>query len=119
MTGPVKTDDIREAARIIVRRSTGDVTGAGGVGLPAFPYYGRPSEAERLIELARQNMESGLRALVEDARAGNPHAMKRLKIFGRISDPALATQLALLNHDQRRARLSQLRAEKRRRKARK
>ncbi len=83
-----------------------------------------PKGLERLelpdeLEAARANLESGLRTLITKAKAGDVGASKKLRIFGSVSDPALATRLALMSHDQRRAYLAHARAERGRKAARK
>ncbi len=62
---------------------------------------------EDVVEEETKRLSKGLEGLLEDARGedgpAKVSATKRLKIFGSVSDPVLATKLALMNRDQRRA----------------
>jgi hypothetical protein len=71
-----------------------------------------PGQIERVgevIEGARADAEARLRAVISAARAGQPQAVRKLKIFGAVEDPALATKLALMNNRQRRVYLASIR----------
>lgn len=60
-----------------------------------------------IVDEETRRLENGLKALLNDARGkdgpAKVAATKKLKIFGAVTDPVLATRLALMSRDQRRA----------------
>ena len=67
-------------------------------------------EREHMEAVVKQEMErrrAGLAALIGDAKGpegpAKVAAFKRLKVFGTVSDPELATKLALMSRKERRA----------------
>ncbi len=69
---------------------------------------------EAIVEEETKRLSKGLEGLLEDARGedgpAKVSATKRLKIFGSVSDPVLATKLALFSHDERRRYLARQKA---------
>jgi len=75
---------------------------------PGRPEDLRMSQAETdaaagVLEEARVNAAEKLKGIIADARAGKPDAVRKLKLYGSITDPALATKMVLMNRSQRQA----------------
>lgn len=61
---------------------------------------------EGVLEEERARTAEVLKSVIDEARAGKPAAVKRLKLFGSYS-PELATKLIGMNRAQRRAYLAE------------